>query len=118
MTSSEEQPEGASQGERRARRRLKRHRAPIQVEFESETVEGEGLLKGVRIASLFVEVDGKELPEKGEAIRLLFRDPDGRELELFGSVGPQGRGGWPGFCVQLMEVTDEYRAFYEGLLTG
>jgi hypothetical protein len=105
----------------RERRRMLRRAIPsIRAAFESGELRGVGHVKNISKEGLFLRSD--ILPSPGSDIRILFHDRRGDKIELHGCVrwttAQLGdKTARPGFGVQLSRIDDDFRAFYEEILT-
>ena len=99
----------------------RRIRTAIQTEFEAGALQGRGTIRNVAEGGLFVGTT--QVPHQGDLVSLSFRDPKGRGLGVSGLVwwtttDEPGSHRVPGFGMRLLDDSEDYRRFVDGLSSG
>ena len=105
----------------RERRKLKRHRAHVPVEFRSSALHGAGEITNISKAGLFIRAH--LLPMPGDELAITIRPSSAASFVVRGSVCwntdqlPSDERPSPGFGVQIAEDDPRFLAFFEEMLT-
>ena len=105
-----------------SRVRMSRKLKPIPAAFRTDRMRGEGHVASLSSRGLFVA--SGSLPEPGEFVTVVFSDRSGSKIEVCGIVRwttdqlPPEKCSKSGFGMYLEFVSDDYREFYEELLTS
>ncbi len=107
----------------RERRRLKRMVQRIPARFKAGAIKGQGHIKNISRAGVFVRADA--LPDPGSPVHILFMDRAQRKIEVSGTVRwttdqlPDVTPDTPkGFGVLLDEPSPAFLDFFETILLG
>ena len=104
------------------RRRLRRVMKRIPAAFEAGKLRGKGYIKNVSKEGLFVRTS--ILPATGSPVRIVFHDRNGSKVEVRGTVRwttqqlPPDEKAKPGFGIYIEPGNDEFKEFFETILTG
>ncbi len=105
-----------------SRVRMSRKVKPIAAAFRTDRMHGEGHIASLSREGLFVAAG--TLPEPGEFVTVVFSDSSGSKIEVCGIVRwttdqlPPEKCSRSGFGMHVEFLSDEYREFYEELLTS
>ncbi len=105
----------------RERRKLKRYRAHVPVEFRSAALHGAGEITNISKAGVFIRAH--LLPMPGEELTITIRPSSAASFVVRGAVCwntdqlPSGERSSPGFGVQVAESDPRFLAFFEEMLT-
>jgi hypothetical protein len=102
------------------RRRLKRHKSHVPVEFRSPALRGAGEITNLSKNGLFIRA--RLLPIPGDELSITIRPGSPSAFEVTGAVCwntdqlPEAGNGSPGFGVRIAEPGPRFAAFFEELL--
>ncbi len=105
----------------RERRKLKRHRAHVPVEFRSASLRGAGEITNISKAGLFIRAH--LLPMPGDRLTITIRPASPASFVVQAAVCwnteqlPESERTTPGFGVQISENDPRFLAFFEEMLT-
>lgn len=105
----------------RERRKLRRYRAHVPVEFRSAALRGAGEITNISKAGLFIRAH--LLPMPGDRLAITIRPASPASFVIHGAVCwntdqlPESERSSPGFGVQIPETDPRFLAFYEEMLT-
>ena len=91
----------------------------LQTRFEAGELSGTGKIRNLGDHGLFV--GSNLIPEEGEAVLVTFTVPEGFRVEVSGLVwwttceSGDARHRTQGFGLRLLDVSDAYQRFVEGL---
>lgn len=104
------------------KRKGKRQGERISVQFESDSTQGDGYLKNVSKAGVFVRSD--QLPARGDMLKVRIERTFGDWVEVEGEVRwttqdlDVDRPVRPGFGLRIPKPTRAFKLFYRELLQG
>jgi hypothetical protein len=105
----------------RERRKLRRHRAHVPVEFRSAALRGAGEITNISKAGLFIRA--RLLPLPGDELAITIRPASPASFVVRGAVRwntdqlPESERVSPGFGVLVPESDPRFLAFFEEMLT-
>jgi hypothetical protein len=105
----------------RERRKLKRHRSHVPVEFRSDTLRGVGEITNISKAGLFIRAH--LLPMPGDRLAITVRPASPSSFVVHGAVRwntdqlPESERPSPGFGVLISDDDPRFLAFFEEMLT-
>ena len=108
-----------SEPQGRERRKLKRHGSLIPALYKSGSLNGKGHIKNLSKEGLFMRTD--RLPPPSAPVRILIQPPDGRRIEVSGTVRwttdqypiPSGKSG---FGMYIDVRSDAFMELFRELL--
>lgn len=103
----------------RDRRKLRRYAKRIPAMFVSGSLCGQGHVKNLSKGGVFMRTE--RLPDPGAEVSILIQSPDGRKVEVTGTVcwttdQIPAEDAQPGFGMQISTRNEAYLEFFGDLL--